>query len=178
MSRLRICRSRADAHPFPENGRPDAALHARLCEAMRRHLSPAAATLLAEPAPGGDGEWIDWYTPLAGQPVPLRSLAGNAARRARKLLEDRVQAMRALSERLAPADPALAEAMRRAAGFPDESAVYVVDGQPVLTFWGYGGAIGSEPAASPSDQPSAQPFRRPWLAMAGLALAAGLGWAV
>ncbi|MEW6037315.1 MAG: VWA domain-containing protein [Pseudomonadota bacterium] len=178
MSRLRICRSRADAYPLPPAGRPDAALHGRLCEAMRRHLSPAAATLLAEPVPDGDGEWIDWYTGLAGQPVPLCSLAGDALRRARKLLEDRVQAMQALAERLAPADPALAEAMRLAAGFPDESAVYVVGGQPVLTFWGYGTAAGPKLAVSPSAQPSAKPFRRLWLAMAGLLLTAGLGWAV
>ncbi|UZR29281.1 VWA domain-containing protein [Methylococcus mesophilus] len=177
MSRLRICRSPAAAYPLPHADRPDAALHARLCEAMRRHLSPAAATLLAEPAPSGDGAWIDWYTGLAGQPIPLRSLSGEALRRARNLLDDRIQAMQALAERLASADPSLAEAMRRAADFPDESAVYVVDGQPVLTFWGYGVATRIEPAASPSGRSSAKLFRRLWLAMAGLLLAAGLGWA-
>lgn len=177
MSRLRICRSPAAAHPLPPAGRPDAALHARLSDAMRRHLSPAAATLLAEPVPSGDGEWIDWYTSLAGQPVPLHALGGEALRRARNLLEDRIQAMLALAERLAPADPDLADAMRLAAGFPDESAVYVVDGQPVLTFWGYGAATRTEPAASASGRSSAKLFRRLWLAMAGLILAAALGWA-
>ncbi|QJD29858.1 VWA domain-containing protein [Methylococcus geothermalis] len=177
MSRLRICRSPATAYPPPQTGLPDAGLHARLCEAMRRHLSPAAATLLAEPAPSGDGEWIDWYTTLAGQPVPLRSLAADGLRRARNLLEDRIQAMLALSERLAPGDPGLAEAMRRAAGFPDESAVYVVDGQPVLTFWGYGETTRPGSARFQAAPASRKHARWPWLAWAGLLLSAGLGWA-
>ncbi|MDF9391857.1 VWA domain-containing protein [Methylococcus capsulatus] len=177
MSRLRICRSRAAAYPHPPSGRPDAVLHARLCDALRRHLSPAAATLLAEPVPSGDGAWIDWYTGLAGQPVPLRSLSGEALRRTRNLLQDRIQAMAVLAQRLAAVDPDLADAMRRAAGFPDESAVYVVDGQPVLTFWGYGTTTQPERPVLPSDCSWAKLFRRLWRDLAGLILAAGLGWA-
>jgi hypothetical protein len=143
---------------------------------MRRHLPPAAATLLAEPVPGGDGAWIDWYTGLAGQPEPLRSLSGDALRRARNLFDDRIQTMLALAERLASADPDLAEAMRRAAGFPDESAVYVVDGQPVLTFWGYGDTTPPGSARPQAVLASRKLSRWPWLALAGLLLAAGLGW--
>ncbi|CAI8881354.1 conserved protein of unknown function [Methylococcus capsulatus] len=178
MSRLRICRTPAFAYPLPPAGPTDAAWHARLCEALRRHLSPAAAALLAEPVPSEDGAWIEWYTSLAGQPIPLTSLSGEASRRARNLLEDRLQAMVALAGRLATADPELADAMRRAASFPDQSAIYVVDGQPVMTFWGYGTAPWPEQAAySPAGRSSAKLFRRPWPVLAGLILAAGLGWA-
>ena len=67
---------------------------------LRRYLSPAVASLLAEPVRTEDGLYIDWCTTLAGQPVPLGSLPTDEQRRLRRVLDDRIQAVRQLAQRL------------------------------------------------------------------------------
>ncbi|MDD2767283.1 MAG: VWA domain-containing protein [Methylococcus sp.] len=177
MSRLRLCHTPADAYPPPPGGAPESGIYGRLSEAVRRHLSPSAASILAEPVASPDGLWIDWYSGLAGQPVPLLSLPAGELRRIRNLLEDRLQALRALADRLNPADPALAQALRQAATYPDETAVYVIDGQPVLTFWGYGILPKHGSARTAASPASSRRARWPWALLAGLFVAGGLGWA-
>jgi hypothetical protein len=38
---------------------------------IRAHLPPVAASLLAQPSPSADGTAVEWYSDLAGQPIPL-----------------------------------------------------------------------------------------------------------
>lgn len=139
--RLRLARHPVDAYSPPAGvERPGQDLHKRLQGLIRRRLSPITATLLAEPQPSTDGRWIEWYTELAGQPVALPALPAEEQEKARTLLQDRLAALRRLARDL-PAtgsEAALGAALQQALAYPGEETVYVVDGQPVLTFWGYG----------------------------------------
>lgn len=148
-NRLRI--ARLDPRPYQSlAGGVDATLHRRLDALIRRHLAGPTASLLAAPAPTADGRLVEWYSDLSGQPVPLASLGPAARPPVEALLATRLAALAALADRLeaAGSEPDLARALGQALSYPGEETVYVVDGQPVLTFWGYRplAAAAAEPA--------------------------------
>ncbi len=154
-NRLRI--ARLDPRPYHSLavGPGDANLHRRLDALIRRHLAGPTASLLAAPASTADGRFVEWYSDLNGQPVPLRSLSPSARPAVEALLANRLGALAALAERLEAADsePDLARALRQALSYPGEETVYVVDGQPVLTFWGYRPLVAA--AAEPAEATAA-----------------------
>ncbi|MCB1925204.1 MAG: VWA domain-containing protein [Gammaproteobacteria bacterium] len=153
--------------------------HAELAALIRRHLPAVGASLLAMPRRVGDSGDIEWYSDLAGQPVRLDDLGADEQARARALLADRVAAVRALADRL-PAGELPAAWLRAAVSFPDDSRVYVIGGQPVITFWGH--ADRRTAAAAPGTV-VATPAGVPWqrgllglLALAALVLVAWYAW--
>ncbi|MGZ8407922.1 MAG: hypothetical protein ACXWVJ_07835, partial [Caulobacteraceae bacterium] len=161
---------------------PDVARHRRLDALIRRHLPGVTASLLGQPSLSADGGFIDWYSDLAGQPLALGALAKEARAEARALLADRLNSLTALAERLDPVDPAGAEQLRAAVSFPSEETVYVVGGQPVITFWGHRPLTAAEPppleppvaASAPAPDPASGRWhgRGLWLGLALLVLAA------
>ncbi len=179
-NRLRLARHPVTAYSSPAAA-PDAELHRRLQALIRRYLPPISATLLAEPQRSRDGLYIEWYTELAGQPVPLTALPPAEQERARALLQDRLAAIRRLVRGavLAEADTPLATALLQATTYPAEETVYVVGAQPVLTFWGYG-TLPVEPPPAPSISAPVEIHRRsprrwiPWLL--GVPVLAALVW--
>ncbi len=157
---------------------PDNATHRQLEAVLRRYLSPAVASLLAEPVRTEDGLHIDWFTTLSGQPVPLGSLPAEEQRRLRRVLDDRIQAIQQLAQRLPAVEPGtqLVPTLLRATTYPGEEAVFAVNGQPVLIFWGYG-------ELPPERAPEAAPvtgrtsrLRAVVLALLALLLLGGLVW--
>jgi hypothetical protein len=152
-ARLRIARLDASLYvPLAPDGAATADLHRRLRTFIRRHLPPVNASLLAAPAPTSDGRFFDWYSDLAGQPVTLQALPESEKAAASRLLNDRLESIKALADRLPPEEPeaaTLAADLRRALSYPGDENVYVVGGQPVLTFWGYRNVSGSPPAGLP-----------------------------
>lgn len=179
MSRLRITRTETDAYSLPVGvPQPDLKTCQLLQGVIRRYLSPATATLLAEPIASADGSHIDWFTQLAGQPIRLSDLPANEQQRAQRLLEDRIEAIRDLARKLRDLEPAteLAGTLLQATTYPGNDTVFVIDGQPVITFWGYG-VLPKEGAAPVGEIPV--PVRRsrwPWLLALGLLLLGGLAW--
>jgi hypothetical protein len=156
--------------------------HARLQAVIRRYLSGVAASLLAEPRPVGDGQSVDWYSDLAGQPVALPDLAPADQAAARQVLGERLASLRKLADelpQLAPDQADAAPALRRATTYPSDAYVYLIGEEPVVTFWGHApldkGAMlrGAVPPATPSSR-----RRRliwPWLSMLLVLVAAGIG---
>lgn len=115
-------------------------LHRELQRVIRRHLSLDTASVLCVPVPGTDGVTVDWYTDLTGQPAQLTSLPPAQRAAAKRKLNDRLNALRRLAEQL-PArvrgSEAIAAALKSATHYPDDSHVYVVEDEPVLTLWGF-----------------------------------------
>ena len=165
--RLRLARHPVDAYSPPAGvERPGQDLHKRLQTLIRRHLSPITATLLAEPQPSTDGRYIEWYTELAGQPVTLSALPVKEQEKARTLLQDRLAALRRLALDLpgTASEAALGAALQQALAYPGDETVYVVDGQPVLTFWGYGSPPPAPVIPAPPPAGGVIPARTPrWL---------------
>lgn len=153
ISRLRVARLDPSGYrPIAEGWAVSAEQYRRLRAVILRHLPPHTAALLTAPQATADGRFIEWYTDLAGEPIPLPQLAPDAQTAARRLLEDRLTSLQALGERLPALEPEeadLAEVLTAALRYPGEASVYVIDGQPVLTFWGFRSASGGPPAGPP-----------------------------
>ena len=141
VRQLRIARLDASGFvPTLGDGVASADLHRRLDALIRRHLPEVTASLFAEPAPAADGRMIEWYSDLAGQPVPLTALTSQAYEKARDVLNERLKSLAVLADRLPRLDPAaadLAGPLRQALSYPGEESVYVIGGQPVIVFWGH-----------------------------------------
>ncbi len=160
--RLRIARIKV-GKLVPEAGedRPDPGSLRSLRGLIREHFSAATASLFAEPKASVDGEYVDWYTDLEGQPTPLADLPEDEKNEAREVLQQRVKALDGLAARLVSTGSTdLAASLRRALTCPGEQYVYVIGGQPVMTFWGYRDPDATAPGTTPVAGP---------LAAAGLA---------
>jgi hypothetical protein len=172
LQTLRVARVEAAGLRFAQYaGEPVLAQHGRIAGLLQRHLSPLLASLYARGVATADGRYLEWYTDLAGQPVPLAQLSGPARAAAEQVLGERLAAVRALGVRLAgQGDGASAELLRLVCGAPGPERVYVINGQPVVTGWGL---EGEAPAAlvEPEPVPVAVPSGSRWGAwLVGLGL--------
>lgn len=129
---------------------------------LRRHLPPVTASLFARAQPlPSPPDRIDWYSDLAGEPVALDELPDQARDRTLALISDRLQSARRLADQLDAAsldeeDADAVSLLRRATCYPHPGCVYLVAGEPVLTYWGL------EPPVPPGDGrgPRAEPLPR------------------
>jgi hypothetical protein len=161
--------------------------HAELQQVIRRHLPRVTASLLARPEPAADGSWVDWYSDLSGQPVPLKSLPAGKRAEVRARLDDRLASLRRLADELpgrTRGSEPIARLLLAATSYPDDGFVYAVGDEPVLTFWGFvyvdakgRGTLGSTGAAEAAAR-RARLIRRGLLiasALLLLGLTAGIG---
>ena len=114
----------------------------QLRAAIAQRLSREHADLLAIPEVDPSGQRIDWYAAFDGEPRRLSDL-GEAERAA---ILAKVHSLHADLARLADgmeapersaAERNFARLLRHALTAPGEDALYVVDGKPVMTFWGF-----------------------------------------
>lgn len=132
----------------------------QLRAAIAARLSREHADLLAIPEVDPTGRRIDWYAPFEGEARRLVE-AGDAERT--QVLE-KVQRLHGDLARLADtmdaperssAERNFARLLRHALTAPGEETLYVVDGKPVMTFWGFTadaslpGAFLASPPVSP-----------------------------
>jgi len=89
------------------------------------------------------GEWLDWYAPFAGLVTPWAAAGENERDVALQQLETLYQTFDDIAENIekaanAPHDQRLfARMLRKARQFPGSGQVFLVDGKPVITFWGF-----------------------------------------
>jgi hypothetical protein len=113
----------------------------QLTQYLKRALSPRHAALFAEPNPDPERGSIDWYAPGSGPAVPLPQLDPAAAEAARALLMPMVAEIQAAAEKLrgsaSEGERFLGELLRLALEIPDQGAIRLRDGVPVLAPWGH-----------------------------------------
>lgn len=121
-------------------GRPVHSLYAQLRAVVEARLSPRHAGMFAEPVMHSDNR-IDWYAPAAGTPLRLAALAPDQAAAARATLHQLAADLTALSATLtasaSDSDQAMGHLIALALSTPDDSHIFVLGDQPVLTFWGF-----------------------------------------
>jgi hypothetical protein len=114
----------------------------QLRAAIAQRLSREHADLLAIPEVDPSGRRIDWYAPFEGVARQLSDLG--EVERASVL--DKVRSLHADLARLADnmdatdrssAERSFARLLRHALTAPGEETLHVVDGKPVMTFWGF-----------------------------------------
>ncbi len=130
------------------------AQHSHLDQLLRRHLSNSIASTFAEGVLTADGQTLEWYSDLSGQPIPLAAATPSVRHRAEEILAQRLAAVRSLADRLhgggAKEDAAL---LRRVAVDPDVGSIWLVEGHPVVTNWG---VAGKTPYRAPVSLPHIQ----------------------
>ena len=183
-------------HAVGAVGNPVYLAAAQLRAAISRRLGPEVADVFAVPQRSEDGATVDWYAPKTGTVVPWNSATeAERADAQQRLIEVREQIEtlgRSMEAEASPERQVFGRLLAQVMQFPDEQDVHLVDGSPVLSFWGFSrdrATVGSDPLhdlarhiASPEPGPAARP-RRPWwlwllLAMLALLLLAALLWAL
>lgn len=160
----------------------------QLRAAIAARLSREHADLLALPEAEPSGRTINWYAPFDGEVKRLGDL-GEAERRE---MLDRVQRLHGeiagLATQMEAAERSNAERnfarlLRHALTAPGEETLYVVDGRPVMTFWGFtaeaalpGVFVASPPPAGAAPMRAATPgLARPEAVMASAPAIAAVG---
>jgi len=181
----------------------------QLRAAIAQRLSREHADLLAIPEADPSGRRIDWYAPFDGEVRRIADLGEQERAQVLAKVQRLHGDLAGLAESMeAPqrsgAERNFARLLRHALTAPGEETLYVVDGKPVMAFWGFsadaalpGSFIASAPAvpvpvsaavaapeavlASVPAMPAAAVTRETWwqwllLALLLLLLLAGLAW--
>ena len=137
-------------------GQPLHALYPQIRAVLASELEPDAAWLLAEPVVDRANNRIDWYTEgdPEEQPVALNDLPEERRQPLRARIDDLLGRGRELAERYTTAKEVrqhrLGAILRAVLATPAETGVFLVNGRPVLTGWGFTpDRPWSEPAGSP-----------------------------
>ncbi|MEE3661597.1 SrfA family protein [Brenneria sp. g21c3] len=124
-----------------ENGQPVYASALQLRETLRLRKQQQIADCLAIPQPNERGDRIDWYAPIAGKVTSWIAASEEERAAALKLLETYQSAVADISQRAQeaekPGQKLFGVLLAKAIQFPGANHVYLVDGKPVLTFWGF-----------------------------------------
>lgn len=124
-----------------ENGQPVYASALQLRETLRLRHQQTIADSLAIPQPNERGDRIDWYAPIAGKVTSWIAASNEERASALRQLEHCQQTANVLSLKAQNSDkPALrlfGILLAKAMQFPGSNHVFLVDGKPVLTFWGF-----------------------------------------
>ncbi|WP_313683512.1 SrfA family protein [Pantoea sp.] len=124
-----------------ENGQPVWASALQIRETLRLRRQTTLANCLAIPQPNERGDRLDWYAPFSGKVRSWLAASDHERRQALEQLTLNQQDLQALSQRARdtenPAMRLFGALLSKTLQFPDQQYVYLVDGKPVITFWGF-----------------------------------------
>lgn len=156
----------------------------QLRTAIAQRLSRGHADLLAIPEVDPTGRRIDWYAPFEGQVRKLSDLDEgerqsilNEVHRLHGEITGLADSMDAPQR--SNAERNFARLLRHALTAPGEDTLYVVDGKPVMTFWGFAadanlpGVFLASPPVTPQPAVAPQPAAQAVMASAPAVVAAG-----
>ncbi|MDW5500880.1 SrfA family protein [Pseudomonas lundensis] len=130
-----------DVLALGENGQPVYVCAQQLRETLRIRQQQQAADCLAIPQPNETGTRIDWYSPFPGKVTSWLAASDVQRRQAVGLLEESLETFRSLAAQAQanehPSHRLFGALLAKAMQIPDPNHVYLVDGKPVLTFWGF-----------------------------------------
>lgn len=117
----------------------DSALQIR--ETLRLRKQQAMADCLAIPQVNDSGDRVDWYSPVEGHPIAWKAADDETRFRALRHLSTTLDSAATLSRKsLQSGKTALqlfGSLLEKATQFPGENHVFLVEGKPVITFWGF-----------------------------------------
>lgn len=124
-----------------ENGQPVWTSALQIRETLRLRRQTTLANCLAIPQANERGDRLDWYAPFNGKVKSWRAASDHERQKALELLTLNQQDLLAASLRARDAEnPAMrlfGALLSKTLQFPDQQYVYLVDGKPVITFWGF-----------------------------------------
>ena len=128
-------------HPLGAVGNPVYLSASQLQSALRRRLGAPVANILAIPQRNEDGDIIDWYAPLPGPVVPWSAATPQERTQAKAELLGIRERIRETGEQMRGDENSerqiFGQLLDLVTTFPNDGHVYLVDGHPVITFWGF-----------------------------------------
>lgn len=110
-------------------------------ETLRLRKQQAMADCLAIPQLNDNGDRVDWYSPVEGQAMAWKAADEETRFRALRYLASTFESAATLSRKsLQSGKTALqlfGSLLEKATQFPGENHVFLVNGKPVITFWGF-----------------------------------------
>ncbi|WP_330985054.1 MULTISPECIES: SrfA family protein [Enterobacterales] len=110
-------------------------------ETLRLRKQQALVECLAIPQVNDDGDRVDWYSPVEGDVVAWKAAEDEQRDRALHQLETMADAALSLARKCQQSDKTAQQLfgalLEKALQFPGENHVFLVDGKPVITFWGF-----------------------------------------
>ncbi|HKS34372.1 MAG TPA: SrfA family protein [Enterobacteriaceae bacterium] len=117
----------------------DSALQIR--EALRLRKQQAIVDCLAIPQVNDEGDRVDWYAPIPGTVTSWKAADEDTRFRALRYLESTLDSAASLSRKCIQSDKTAQQLfgslLAKALQFPGENHVFLVDGKPVIAFWGF-----------------------------------------
>lgn len=130
-----------DFEPLGALGNPVYLAAPQLRAAIGRRLGGEAAGILAIPHRNQDGDTIDWYAQRSGPVVPWSAATPEERAGAKEQLlavRERIDKLRETMQGEEGGErQVFARLLEHVTSFPDDGHVYLVDGQAVITFWGF-----------------------------------------
>lgn len=144
-----------------EAGQPIYSVAFQLREAVRLKAGAEVAGCLAIPQRNEQGNVIDWYAPERGDVVPWSAATPEEREHALIMLDAAQRKLDEAVRLLDSTEPRTEQAIREKKTvlpllnkiffFPDSNFIYLVNGKPVVTFWGFnaqGATLPSDPFVS------------------------------
>lgn len=156
-----------------ENGQPVHSAALQLLETLKRKQHMACVNCLAIPQPNEAGDHIDWYAPMEGEITAWSAASFEQREQALVTLDQCQRTLEQVSAQMRTADTQgqklFGALLGKVMNFPSDDYVYLVDGQPVITFWGFvktgqkpHKALSLKPSPAPTPDPStAAPLAEP-----------------
>lgn len=128
--------------PMGENGQAVYISALQLRETLRLRGKAHISQCLAIPQPNETGERIDWYSPIDGSVIPWSAASEEERISAYEILKQNQADLLAFSEKEQQKtdnkeSQLFGALLSKTIQFPDENHVFIVNGQPVITFWGF-----------------------------------------
>jgi hypothetical protein len=123
-------------------GQPVHSAALQLREGIRLKIGREAADCLAIPQKNESGDRIDWYAPFEGEVVPWSAAVSEERELAYSRLESLHAQLRSTGESMradtqSRENQIFGRLLEKTVHFPANDHVYLVDGRPVVTFWGF-----------------------------------------
>lgn len=110
-------------------------------EALRLRKQQAIVDCLAIPQVNDSGDRVDWYSPVEGSVISWKAADEDDRYRALRYLENTLASVESLSKKCLQspktAQQLFGSLLSKAFQFPGENFLFLVDGKPVISFWGF-----------------------------------------
>lgn len=110
-------------------------------EALRLRKQQTIVDCLAIPQVNDGGDRVDWYSPVDGDVLGWNAADEDARFRALRYLENTLSSVESLSKKSLQspktAQQLFGSLLSKAFQFPSENFLFLVDGKPVIAFWGF-----------------------------------------
>ena len=110
-------------------------------ETLRLRKQYALADCLAIPQLNDEGDRVDWYSPVAGDVIGWKTADETQRTRALHYLEGLQESARTLSKKCLQSEKTAQQLfgalLEKSLQFPGENHIFLVDGKPVMSFWGF-----------------------------------------